>query len=220
MSNDVGSPFIKGDTIMARRKQTSIIDVTGLSIRDIMDIDLDTFNSLNERELRAITSRLVSASNKRIRRLQEHGISSPALYSLGSDKVFSTKLPTDISTQQRVNKLRSEFARARNFLGMKTSTISGYRKYEKQVRKDLESQMGRSLSNEEITQAYRILHKLQSTGQVSGRGSMGSHQARKMIFEQLQENPNGFDDDIMKSTMNSYEEEFEDNPESQFESYR
>ena len=46
------------------------MNVKGLKVKDIMNIDLDTFNNLNESELRAITSRLVSASNKRIRRLK------------------------------------------------------------------------------------------------------------------------------------------------------
>ena len=220
MSNDVGSPFIKGDRHMAKRKQTSIIDVTGLSIRDIMNIDLDTFNSLNERELRAITSRLVSASNKRIRRLQEHGISSPALQSLGSDVVFSTKLPTDTSTQQRVNKLRSEFARARNFLGMKTSTISGFHKYEKQVRDEFQKKTGKSMSGADIGRIFSILHKLQQSGLVGGRGTIGSEVAMRMITEVLSDNPNLSDDDVIDKVMHKYEEYYEQEPESQFESYR
>ena len=48
------------------------MNVKGLKISDILNIDLETFNKLNEKELRALTSRLVSAGNKRIRRLQQH----------------------------------------------------------------------------------------------------------------------------------------------------
>ena len=66
------------------------MNVKGLKITDILDIDLDTFNNLNEKELRALTSRLVSAGNKRIRRLEKHDINSPAMQSLGNEKVFST----------------------------------------------------------------------------------------------------------------------------------
>lgn len=206
---------------MARRKATSIIDVTGLSIKEIMDIDIDTFNALGERELRAITSRLVSASNKRIRRLEQHNIISPAIQSLGSKGVFTTKLSPDVSAKQRVNKLRSEFARARNFLGLKTSTIKGYRSYQKQVREDLENELGRKLTDSEIGTAYRILHKLQNDGSVAGSGTRGSQQARKMIFEQLYEQSAFLDDeDMMKSTKDKYEEFYDENPESQFESYR
>lgn len=205
---------------MAKRKSTSIIDVTGLSIKDIMDIDIDTFNALGERELRAITSRLVSASNKRIRRLEQKNIISPAIQSLGSKGMFTTKLAPNVSAQQRVNKLRSEFARARNFLQMKTSTYKGYQSYKKQVREDLESQMGRTISDSEISRAYDILHKLQQSGAVSGRGSSGSHQARKMIFEQLYDNPDLDNEDIYGNVKEDYEDYYDDNPDTQFESYR
>lgn len=205
---------------MAKRKQYSAVDVTGLSIRDIMDIDLDTFNSLNERELKQLTSRLVSASNKRIRRMEERGINSPAMQSLGSDKTFSVKLPPNVSNKQRVNKLRSEFARARNFLGMRTSTLGGYRKYEREVRVNLESDIGRKLTADEINTAYKILHKMQQSGEVAGRKTAGSYQARKMIFEQLYNNPDTFDDELMEDVRDEYNEYYDKNPEEQFESYR
>ena len=93
---------------MASKKPKSV-SVSGLSVNDIMEIDLDTFNKLGEKDLRAYTSRLVSASNKRIRRLEKHGIVSPAYSSLGTDVRFSTKLPKGTSKQQRVNALRNEF---------------------------------------------------------------------------------------------------------------
>ena len=81
------------------------MNVKGLSIKDILNIDLDAFNNLSESDLRKITSRLVSASNKRIRRLKEHDINSPALRGMGDMESFSTKLDPNISNQQRVNQL-------------------------------------------------------------------------------------------------------------------
>ena len=198
------------------KKDTRIIDVSGLSIKDIMDIDLQLFNVLSERDLRAITSRLVSASNKRIRSLKERGISSPALRGLGTQDVFSTKLPEDIDPRQRVNKLRQEFARARNFLQMKTSTIKGYHNYEKQIREGLESEIGRKLSDDEIAAAFRVLHKLQNSGKVAGLHSAGSQHAKEQIFQMLAEDPNAFDDDLMKDTTEEYTEFYDKNPESQF----
>ena len=203
---------------MAKNYKT--IDVTGLSIEDIMDIDIDTFNRLGERDLRAITSRLVSASNKRIRSLEKRGINSPAVRSLGSDGSFSTKLPSGVNKTQRVNKLRSEFSRARNFLQMKTSTIKGYKSYEKQVKQDLERSIGRELTNDEISTAYRVLHKLQSTGQVAGRGTSGSLQAREMIFAELEQNADAFDDELMESVIDDYDEYYEEEPDTQFEMLR
>lgn len=205
---------------MARRKATSIIDVTGLSIKDIMDIDIDTFNALGERELRAITSRLVSASNKRIRRLEQKNILSPAIQSLGSKGIFTTKLSPNVSAQQRVNKLRSEFARARNFLGMKTSTIKGFRKYEENVKEEFRKKTGRNLSGADLGRVFSILHRLQQSGIVSGRGTIGSDVAMRLITEILSENPNLNDEEVMHKVTFQYDDYYEDNPESQFESYR
>ena len=208
---------------MPRKKIPDVrtIDVTGMSIKDIMNIDIDTLNSMREKDLRTITSRLVSASNKRIRSLESHDINSPALRSLGSDKVFSVKLSPDVNVKQRVNKLRQEFARAKNFLSMKTSTIKGYKTYEKQIRENLESDIGRPLTDNEISTAFRILHKLQDSGRVAGRGSVGSEHAKQEIFRLLAEREDLVeDDDVMESTMEEYDDYFKEKPDNQFESYK
>ena len=126
------------------RKECHYMNVKGLKMTDILDIDLDTFNNLNEKELRALTSRLVSAGNKRIRRLEKHDINSPAMQSLGNEKKFSTKLSKDTSKQQRVNKLRAEFSRARSFLTSETSTISGYKQFNKRTIKRIAQQLNMS----------------------------------------------------------------------------
>ena len=200
---------------MANKNKT--IDVTGLSIDDIMDIDIDTFNKLGERDLRAITSRLVSASNKRIRAMEKRGINSPAVRSLGSDGTFSTKLPSGVSTSQRVNKLRSEFARARNFLQMKTSTIKGFRSYEKQVKEEFQKSTGRTPDSSQIGRIFNILHKLQQTGAVAGRGTIGSEQARQMITDIMLDNPDLSDEEVMERVYNDYNEYYEEEPDTQFE---
>ena len=58
------------------------MNVKGLKISDILDIGLDEFNKLKESDLRHLTSRLVSESNKRIRRLQKHELNTPAYQQL------------------------------------------------------------------------------------------------------------------------------------------
>lgn len=162
--------------------------VKGLSIKDIMNIDLDTFNNMSESDLRHITSRLVSAGNKRIRRLENKNINTPAYYGLGKEKRFSTKLPADIDKQQRVNKLRSEYARARSFLTSETSTIGGYNKFVKRTRKRIAKELNideKTLKDKiDVNKLYDTLHKLQERGLISSyRGSRGSEQARNMIAD-------------------------------------
>lgn len=197
------------------------MNVKGLKITDILDIDLDTFNHLKESELRAITSRLVSASNKRIRRLEKHNINSPAYQSLGKEKTFSTKLPKSTSRQQRVNRLRAEFSRARSFLTSETSTIGGYKKFTERTYERIheETNIPKSTLKNIGNRLFDLLHKAQSKGIISSyRGSKESLHARNVIAEILVDNPNVNEDTMfgwLEEQMNEYyeEQEFEDETE-------
>ena len=170
------------------------MNVKGLKISDILDIDLNTFNKLKESDLRAITSRLVSAGNKRIRRLEKHDVNSPALQGLGKEKSFSTKLSKDTSKQQRVNKLREEFARARSFLTSETSTIKGYNAFVKKTKERIANELNfnsAQMDKLNVGRLFDLLHKAQQKGLVASyRGSKGSEQARNIIAEILIDNPN------------------------------
>ena len=178
------------------------MNVKGLKITDIMDIDLDAFNRLTESELRHLTSRLVSAGNKRIRRLKAKDINSPALQGLGKEMAFSTKLPKGTSRQQRVNKLRAEFSRARSFLTSETSTVSGYKAFAERTKERIASELGmdaRTLGEKlDLNRLFDILHKAQEKGIISSyRGRQGSIQARAIIADFLVEDPNMDEDELM-----------------------
>ena len=192
------------------------MNVKGLSIQQIMNIDLDTFNSLKESDLRHITSRLVSAGNKRIRRLEKLDINSPAYQSLGDNKRFSTKLDTNVSNQQRVNRLRQEFSRIRSFLTAKTSTARGYQSFKKETYRRLSRELNMSQktikNNLDIDRLFKLHHELQKTGIIpSYRGSQGSLQARNMIAEILVRNPDMSDEDLKEYFENAFDDWYEQN---------
>ena len=182
------------------------MNVKGLKISDIINIDLDTFNNLSESDLRKITSRLVSASNKRIRRLKEHDINSPALRGMGDMESFSTKLDETISPQQRVNQLRHMFSQMRSFLTSETSTIKGFKKYSDRImdaiansmkveKKTLEEKLGK----DGINKLFKIHHWAQEHGYISSyRGSQGSKQSRNVIADILIDNPNADEETIKR----------------------
>lgn len=118
------------------------MNVKGLKISDIMDLSWEKLNSLNLEEMRQLTGRLVSASNKRIRRLStaKRGTSSFAYqYIEERGKMFSTR-------GKDINQLRTEFKTAKQFLSMKTSTIKGWNKY----RKGMEERTGYATSGESV----------------------------------------------------------------------
>ncbi len=195
------------------KKRISTIDVTGLSVSDIMNISIDDFNKLNESDLRRLTSRLVSASNKRVRAIERMELMTPAYRSLGTDVRFSTKLPPNIDAKQRVNALRQEFSRARSFLSKKTSTIRGYEQTISNVKKELMKSLGVSketISGINISKGFELFHKLQESGQIPAKGTKGSSQMRDYLFEQMVDNPDISDGELMKRTEDYYDELYEE----------
>ena len=194
------------------------MNVKGLRISDIMNIDLDTFNKLNESELRSITSRLVSASNKRIRRLKEHDINSPAVRGLGDLEKFSTKLPENISPQQRVNRMRETFAKARTFLGKESSTIGGWKKLVKRTKEKLANDLNISKktleSKVDVGKLFDVLHRAQEKGRISSvRHSAGSLQARNIISDMMIENPDLTEEQLYRRLNKAYKNWYEENEE-------
>lgn len=198
---------------MAKKKGRSI-DVSGLSITDIMNMDLQTFNKLGEKDLRAITSRLVSAGNKRIRRLVGKDISSPAIRSLGTRQKFSTKLPKGVSSRQAVNLLRQEYSAVRSFLTKKTSTMKGYNEYVSSIKSELSSAIGKSVKNINIGQAFSILHKMQERGlvptSIEKGSSKGSLWMRNHIISMMADNPELNEDAIMTKATQDYTKYYEE----------
>ena len=114
---------------MARKVKTPSIDVSGLSIEDIMDIPFEMLNKLNRRDLAKITSRLASTANKRIKRLlnSEYGEVSRALEGI-INRVKKSGTTAFSVKGKDVNQLRNEFAQVKNFLNLKTSSVVGTKK--------------------------------------------------------------------------------------------
>lgn len=198
---------------MAMKKEKSI-NVSGMTITDIMNMDLQTFNKLGEKDLRAITSRLVSAGNKRIRRLVGKDISSPAIRSLGTRQKFSTKLPKGVSSRQAVNLLRQEYSAVRSFLTKKTSTMKGYNEYVSSIKSELSSAIGKSVKNINIGQAFSILHKMQERGlvptSIEKGSSKGSLWMRNHIISMMANNPELNEDAIMTKATQDYTKYYEE----------
>ena len=111
---------------MARKyKQQSI--VFGMSVQDILNMDINTFNKLNASDLRKVVGRLVSAGNKRLRSFERANERSPATRHVAkSGGKFSTK-------GKDLNALRSEYTRAKNFMQAKTGTRKGWKQVKRET---------------------------------------------------------------------------------------
>ena len=111
--------------MVRKYKQPSI--VSGLSVQDIINMDIDTFNKLNTSDLRKVVGRLVSAGNKRLRSFERADERSPATRHVAkSGGKFSTK-------GKDLNALRSEYTRVKNFMQAKTGTRKGWKQVKKET---------------------------------------------------------------------------------------
>ena len=148
---------------MARTyKQPSI--VSGMTVQDILNMDINTFNKLNTSDLRKVVGRLVSAGNKRLRSFERAGESSSATRHVAkSGGAFSTK-------GKDLNALRAEYTRAKNFLQAKTGTRKGWKQVKKETIAGLKKQgveMTESQFND-VWKAYEDLKEL--SPEVANRG--------------------------------------------------
>ena len=132
-------------------KQPSL--VSGQSIDDILNMDIVDFNRLSEKDLKLVVGRMVSAVNKRLRRFEKKGISTPATRALmKSGGVLSVK-------GKNANQLRKEYARARNFLNMETSTQKGYKKVQEKITDTLK-QRGVDIEPDELDELFEVWNDL------------------------------------------------------------
>jgi len=130
------------------------MDVKGLKIQDIIDMDWRDINKLSEKELRELSMRLNSAANKRLRRLEKSGMSewSPAYQHIkrsGGD--FSVKgKDTKVS-------IKNEIQRASDFLRAQTSTDKGSKEYRENVSDIFRSKGNKKKKKEETSSETRQL---------------------------------------------------------------
>lgn len=96
---------------------------SGLSIQDIMSMDMKKFESYSLKEQKEITSRLASAANKRYNRFMEKEIVNPAILKMQTEGgKISVK-------NKNPDELKEEYFRAKKFLKSKFSTQKGYKDY-------------------------------------------------------------------------------------------
>lgn len=147
-----------------RRKYKQPSIVSGLSIKDILNMGIDKFNKLNTSDLRKVVGRLVSAGNKRLRSFERVGESSPATrYVEKSGGLFSTR-------GKDLNALRAEYVRAKNFLQSKTGTRRGWKQVKKETIKGLKKQ-GVEMTESQFNDVWTVYEDLKELSpEVANRG--------------------------------------------------
>lgn len=187
------------------------MNVKGLSIQDILNMDWIDVSKLSRKELANVTSRLVSATNKRLRRLEASPLGESPAYRSLLTRTGENRLSVKGKKQ---GQLQHVFKEAKHFLSLKSSTVGGYKKVIKNIKASISSRLGRDISSIDISKLYSTLHKGQEMGLIDMRGSKGSENAVNYITEILERNPTKSVDDIIDDIEdwyeNMYEEEFDD----------
>lgn len=161
------------------------MDVTGLTIEQILNMDWEDLNKLNRKDVAQITSRLVSTANKRIKRLAkaEYGKSSPAYISYEKrGRLFSVR-------GKDANQVRNELKNVSEFLKFKTSTIKGW----KDTRTDVEKRIGK-MTKKQAKKFWNTYRKLQEVSASKGgilskefskRSARSSDRVQKMLYNTM-----------------------------------
>lgn len=128
--------------------------VKGKSIKELSSLPIEEFATLNRAELSKVVSRLSSAANKRVKRMEAQEIESPAYRSYTeSGGKFGAKNKT-------LNQLRAEYMRVSGFLKMRTSTVTGYKTFVKEFKKRVGMDVREEFPTAQIKEFYDYYHEL------------------------------------------------------------
>ena len=158
-------------------------NVKGKSVSDILNMDYNDFISMNYSDMRKAVSRLVSAGNKRIRRLESKGLETGATDFVNrTGGYFSTK-------GKNLNQLRAEFSRAKAFFGMKSSTIKGL----KEVRKGMQDRLkefnkGQKIPESTMDRVMRTYEELKRLDP-SVINKREKYNILQSVYEEIRNNP-------------------------------
>lgn len=163
------------------------INVSGLTIKDIMNLDFNQdISKLTREDLSALTSRLVSASNKRIRGLAktELGKMSPAYVSrMERGGLFSVK-------GKGRNELEQVFVEAKGFLELKTSSRTGWKNVRTEVAESLgvdKSFLNTETKSKRFWKAYREIVDGKNIPDKSHKSRYNSERIQELLAEKYGE---------------------------------
>lgn len=148
----------------------------GITTEKIRETDIETLNSWDRRTIARAVRRLADTANKRIKLFEEKGLETPAYLNVQkSGGRFSTRGKT-------VNQLRTEFIRVRNFLGMKTATVKGYKKVKSDFFNRVEASTGQRmvLDDDDLNKFWRLYDQMESDISPFVKGSP---QGQKIVYD-------------------------------------
>lgn len=157
------------------------------TIKELMQLDFNTFNSMTKNELKAAVRTAADVAAKRLNRIKDKGLSTPA------SRAFEDSGGKVSVKGKDINALRSELARTLDFLKAETSTISGYRDFKADVVDAIKDKGGVDISDADFEAFWKAYDKLKESDPI-----VATHSMRYLAMEELTE--------VLKSTNNDPEE--------------
>ncbi len=121
------------------------------SISYLQNLSNRQLTNLTRNELAKVVSKLASAANKRIKRLLQNNVPSPALIGrFERGKIhFSVK-------GKNVDELKKEYLEVKSYLSAETSTVKGARKVMNTVINTLKNEKGIEITEDQYSAFFRI----------------------------------------------------------------
>lgn len=193
---------------------------TGIKIQGnyegFLNLDLDTLNKLNQKELKEVTSRLVSVANKRIKRARAYATKnnsslSPAMRSLpNEDFKFSIK-------GKNYNEVKHVYSQVRNFLNAKTSTHKGWKEYKEEVQQNLKSKFG-NMTEEQSNKFWGGYHKFEERNAGILKSNKDTSDQMMEYLADLVRNNDDLNSDDLQEALDDYLDELYEEEEAEDES--
>lgn len=158
------------------------------------------FQKMGRDEFRKAIQATIDAANKRLKRLEESKMISPAYQSaMSSGGKFTLR-------GKNRNELIKEGARAIAFINMKTSTVKGARSYENSFISKL-SNKAKGITDDQRAALFDGFRKIEQISPV-GLNLYGSDRLIRLLADSIVDNNNDFSD-MMQNALRELEKEYE-----------
>lgn len=118
---------------MAKIVNKTKVNLSGKSVNDLLHLSATKISGYDRANLAKIVTKLNSAANKRITRLEKAGYNTPAMRAAKVDKGQRFSV-----AGKNLKQLRAAYIRVSNFLKSGTSTTKGYKKFVNKIKKAFE----------------------------------------------------------------------------------
>lgn len=115
---------------MAKIVNQTKVNLTGKSVNDLVHLSATEIKGYDRQNLARIVTKLNSAANKRLVRLEKAGYNTPAMRAAKIEKGQRFSV-----AGKNLKQLRAEYIRVSKFLKSETSTKKGYKDFLKKIQK-------------------------------------------------------------------------------------